>query len=417
MNKKIVPVFLVLLVVSLACNLGTGSNPSGSTGGDATLAPNPTLADTPSVQAQGISAESPNPQSVLIQWEPMDGAEQYLLEIQVGDEYIPVANMPSSRSSYQDDNVPPATRFTYRLSSLVADQKQESKEITVETQAATIDPIQVGIEFDRSAPLFDMDPNNFDPSTLDPNTIDPNNFDPANFMPQPIEAEAEMGAEGGELSVTGSNGVNYTLVVPPNALRMQVPIKMKPISAISDLPLSGGLMAGVFIEPANLVFDIPVQISMEPPADFAAPAAPLVLAFSFDADGQEFHLYPVKTDSGQSAVAREVASLQWVPNGDPPLSQIAETRYGGGYGQASGTVGDVKKMAKKVPAKSQNRTAQQMAVNQLDDLAPLTTINEDELTPLMSKEEYASAKMAESIHQKAGKADDWGKFLEVMERF
>ena len=228
----------------MACNLGTSSTPSGSTGGDATLAPNLTLTDTPSAQAQGISAESPNPQSVLIHWEPMDGAEQYLLEIQVGDEFIPVANMPSSWSSYQDDNVPPATRFTYRLSSLVGDQKQESKEITVETQAATIDPIQVGIEFDKSAPLFDMDPNNFDPSTLDPNTIDPNNFDPANFMPQPIEAEAEMGAEGGELSVTGSNGVNYTLVVPPNALRMQVPINMRPISAISDLPLSGGTHGG-----------------------------------------------------------------------------------------------------------------------------------------------------------------------------
>ena len=227
----------------------------------------------------------------------MDGAEQYLLEIQVGDEYIPVANMPASRSSYQDDNVPPDTRFTYRISSLVAGQKQESKEITVETQAATIDPIQVGIEFDRSTPLFDLDPNNFDPSTLDPNTIDPNNFDPANFMAQPLEAEAEVGPEGGELTVTGSNGVVYTLIVPPNALRMQVPIKMKPISAISDLPLSGGLMAGVLIEPANLVFDIPVQINMLPPADFAAPAAPLVLAFSFDADGPEFHLYPVKTDS------------------------------------------------------------------------------------------------------------------------
>ncbi len=150
------------------------------------------------------------------------------------------------------------------MSNLVDEERRDSKEITIETQPEISDPIKVGVEFDIAAPLMTFDPNNFDPNNFDPNTIDldtfdetmfdPENFDPANFLPQPLETEEVIGPKGGELTVTGSNGVVYTLVVPPDALRMDVPIKLRAISALSGLPLSGGLLAGVIIEPTTLRF-------------------------------------------------------------------------------------------------------------------------------------------------------------------
>ena len=411
MNKKLIAVVLLFTVISLSCNLLTNTAVPGETSGDESLTPGLTFTPSPIAQSQGITAESSSGGGVLITWEPINGADQYLLEIQVGDAFIPIAVLPAAQTSYQDENVPPATRFTYRLSSLVNSEKSDSKEITVETLPETISPLQVGLEFDTSSALLEIDPNNFDP-----NLIDPDNFDPSMFMPQPVESAAVIGPQGGEVSVTGSSGVMYTLVVPPNSLRAEVSIKLKPISAISDLPLSGGLMAAVFVEPDTLVFDIPAQLEMTPPADFAPAHAPLVLAFSFESEGQEFHLYPLAANAGQSRVNRQVASLQFVPNLLPPLSDMAKLQHGGGYGLGSGTVDDVKKVIKNPPAKSQNRTAQRLATDQIDELAPLTPI-EDGLVPLGTKEAMQFAKMAEAILQKASQADDWSKFMEAVDDF
>jgi hypothetical protein len=142
LNKKLFPLFLIFVAISVACN--PASKPAAS--------------NTPS------SSTTATPLSV---------------------------------------NGPAATRFTYRLSGLVNEKKGDSKEITVVTQPATIAPIQVVVEFDRSDPVIAIDLNN--PTGIDLSTIDPNNFDPADFMPKPIESQAEIGSQGGEVSVKGSS--------------------------------------------------------------------------------------------------------------------------------------------------------------------------------------------------------------------
>jgi hypothetical protein len=56
--------------------------------------------------------------------------------------------------------------------------------------------------------------------------------------------------------VTGSSGIIYRLVVPLDALKMEGTIKLIPISVITGLPLSGGLMAAAFTSSETLVFDV-----------------------------------------------------------------------------------------------------------------------------------------------------------------
>jgi hypothetical protein len=232
------------------------------------------------------------------------------------------------------------------------------------------------------------------------------------YIAQPIQTRAKIGPQGGEISVTGSNGVIYKLSVPPNALRFEVPITLKPISSIPDLPLSGGLMAAVFIAPASLVFDIPATLKMTPPANFPAATGPLMMAFAFETNGQEFHLFPLEASPGQSRMGAHLASLQAVPDFIPPLSDIAKLRYGGGYGQGSGNAEDVKAIGEEQSSKSQNRTEQYLAMSQLEDeLTPLTSIDNG-LTPLPSL-----ATFGEAILQKTSKIDDWSKFVEVVDSF
>ncbi|MBI5351175.1 MAG: hypothetical protein HZB50_00910 [Chloroflexi bacterium] len=390
MIKNLRSIFIFFTVVSLACGFATNLLPSSTATNETPPAPN--------AQVDGFSAETNTDGSVYLKWDPINGAEQYLLEVMIGEEYLPLVTLPADKTSYEDKNAPASTQFTYRLSSLVNSEKGTSKEVTVETPQAAINPLQVTLELDQSAASLSIDPNTFDPSS-----IDPNNFDPSMFMPQPIQAKAIIGPQGGEVSVTGSNGVTYTLSVPPDALMFDIPITLKPVSGISDLPLSGGLMAAVIIEPESLAFDIPATLTMSPPADFPAPAMPLIMAFAFDANGQEFHLYPFDTTNGQSSAGIQLASLQSAPHFDKPQSPIAPVTNGGGYGKGNGTVDDANKIAQNSPSNPQDRTEQTLAEGQLDELAPLGNI--------------ANLKLGESIRQNAGKADDWGKLFETLDNF
>ncbi len=408
MKKQLLSVFVLFMAVSLACNSATSLIPSAGATGEAPLA-------STSVQADGLSAEATAEGSVLLKWEPIGGAEQYLLEVQIGDEFVALATVPADQASYEDGNVPPDTRFTYRLSSLVGTERSESKEITLETPPVVSNPLKVSIEFDKAPAV--IDPSTIDPNTIDPNTFDPNNFDPSMFMPQPVQAAAVIGPQGGEISVTGSNGVIYTLNVPPDALSFEATITLRPISAIPDLPLSGGLMAAVFVEPESLVFDIPATLTMAPPADFPAAAGPLVLAFAFEAEGQEFHLYPRDLQAGQSGLGGHLASLQPVPVVAGPLADALKLQNGGGYGQGSGTDHEAQAVAQKPPSKPKNRTAQRLAVDQLDDLAPLLPIDENAPVPLQPDAVVEFGKEGEAILQKVGQADDWSKFMQALDDF
>ena len=63
-----------------------------------------------------------------------------------------------------------------------------------------------------------------------------------------------IGINGGKISSTASNGVTYTLIVPPDALTESVNISLTPISSMGNAPLASGVVGAVQMEPSGLQF-------------------------------------------------------------------------------------------------------------------------------------------------------------------
>jgi hypothetical protein len=132
-------------------------------------------------------------------------------------------------------------------------------------------------------------------------------------------------AAGGAISATGSDGSRFTLTAPPRALDGDTTITLTPISALGGLPLKGGLVAGVHLEPEGLRFNLPAVLRIEPARE--APVQQQV-GFGYLGGGDDFHAYPL--DQGRENKPGYVG----VPTGmsfaqpDPILSSTVErTNY------------------------------------------------------------------------------------------
>ncbi|GAB4456835.1 MAG: hypothetical protein OHK0041_21750 [Anaerolineales bacterium] len=408
MKKKWYVFFTVLSLLALSCNfiynLATPSQDKNQPGSGG------------AAQTEGFAAQSTAGGAIQLTWTPVNGAQKYLLELKDEEgNYLPLTLLDAATLSFEDVNVPENTRLTYRLTGMNQSGRLDSRELTLTTQPTAPDPLAVTPEYDMAPPQ--IDPANFDPNNFDPSQFDPNNFDPSVFVPQPVESQAVIGPDGGELTVTGSNGVIYTLTVPPGALNYETAISLQPISNIPDLPLSGGLMAAVLIEPETLVFEVPATLRMTPPSDFPAPAAPLTLAFAFGQDGQDFHLYPFDIGGELTQNIPHNASLLPSVQKIGPLADIAKARFGGGYGQGSGTVQDVRNISKKTPTRSAHRTAQRAALSQVDDLTPLPNIEEMAEIPNLPPEAAQFEKDGQRVQQHMEAADDLSSLREALEDF
>lgn len=101
------------------------------------------------------------------------------------------------------------------------------------------------------------------------------------------------------MTATAADGTTYTLTVPPNALLGPATITMTPVASVPDLPLSGGLVAGVQLEPHGLALYAPVELVIDSPD-----AGPLAAQtpFLFHQGGEDFHLYaPDLPEAGDDA--------------------------------------------------------------------------------------------------------------------
>lgn len=374
-------------------------------------------------------------ESVLLNWEPIAGAEKYLLEINITDEqYLPLAILGGESTSFEDTDVPAETTFTYKLTAISGGNRGESRQATLTTPTQVIDPLKVTLEFDQTLPAVDLsniDPDNFDPSAIA--TLFPMDelmenaengefgIDPSMFVPSPITATSVISPSGGEISVTASNGIMYTLTVPAGALPFEMPITLRPISAIPDLPFSGGMDAAVFIEPEDIPFYTPATLTILAPEGYVPTAGELSLGFAFQAEGEELHLYPLMEDeaSASTSGAHFGKKIMTAPAAGP-LEKIAQQQLekAGGYGKGSGSTQDLKKVNNRPSSKAGNRAAARSATAQQKSkfVQPLDD-DEDELAPLPSLEQMEFAKQGNAINQKLSKADNWDKLLESIEEF
>jgi hypothetical protein len=110
-------------------------------------------------------------------------------------------------------------------------------------------------------------------------------LDSADSVTQAISA-----ANGGTITATGADGTVFTLTLPPNALLGDEQITLTPVSAIAGLPVSGGLLAAVQLDPDGLELQQAATLTIQPVA--SVPVNQQV-GFGCHADGSEFYFQPL----------------------------------------------------------------------------------------------------------------------------
>src|SRR6266496_2339640 len=99
--------------------------------------------------------------------------------------------------------------------------------------------------------------------------------------------------EGGEITAAGADGARFTLTVPPLAVLSDVELTMTPVARVGQLPLSGGLLAAVQLEPEGLLLWQPATLIIEPAISFPVSQQ---LSFAWHDKGEGFHPYPLQID-------------------------------------------------------------------------------------------------------------------------
>lgn len=146
-----------------------------------------------------------------------------------------------------------------------------------------------------------------------------------------------IGPLGGSIQLTDAQGTKFLLVFPVQALDTMTEVKVTPVTAIGGLPFSGGLKAGVRIEPEGLIPAASVLLTITPAAPVALNQQ---LTFSFRGLTGELYLSPPK--AGQAAIVVPVHRL-------------------GGYGLGAGTAADLAAQLLRLPSHEEDRLAQRLA--------------------------------------------------------
>jgi uncharacterized membrane protein YphA (DoxX/SURF4 family) len=140
---------------------------------------------------------------------------------------------------------------------------------------------------------------------------------------------------GGTLTATGTDGSVFTLTIPDKALGGDEKVTMTPLSAVNGLPFSGGLVAGVQLEPDGLELFQMATLTIKPAKD--VPIANQV-AVSYHGTGDNLYMQPLDPTSGISM----------------------HILHFSGNGVASGITGEIEEQAKNPPTDAADQAAQQI---------------------------------------------------------
>ena len=97
-------------------------------------------------------------------------------------------------------------------------------------------------------------------------------------------------SQGGTISATGADGSVFTLTIPANALLSDETITMAPLSSVSGLPVSGGLLAAVQLSPEGLELVQAATLMIQPAVSVPVDQQ---IAFGYHASGKELYLQPL----------------------------------------------------------------------------------------------------------------------------
>jgi hypothetical protein len=267
-----------------------------------------------------LSATTPKNYTVALSWETQSGTVTLERKLEDGD-FTQLADV-SGKTSFEDFPVFDDTTYTYRLKA-----GGGQSDVTLKVPAVTPNPFTITLTPDSSKSV-----------------------------------KQTISTSGGTIRATGTNGVVYTLTIPADALLQDTEITLTPISQIGNLPLSGGLLGAVKIEPEDLEFYNYTTLTMT--ATPAVPATTTAVGFASSTTGTEFHLYPFAAETPPSEIQAQ--------QDDDYLAPLAPSK-GGTYGAGAGTAGDVKKQTQEHPPTDQTAQTEQKTVVEEDDLAPIAT--------------------------------------------
>jgi hypothetical protein len=104
---------------------------------------------------------------------------------------------------------------------------------------------------------------------------------------------------GGHVSLTGPDGVVYTLEVGTNRVWQPVVVTMTAITDFTALPLANAFRAAVQLEPDGLEFRGTAELRIRFPGTIPEFA---MVGYGFDGDGREFHLKPWQINGSEVVV-------------------------------------------------------------------------------------------------------------------
>jgi hypothetical protein len=149
--------------------------------------------------------------------------------------------------------------------------------------------------------------------------------------------DALIPEKGGQVTLTLPNGAAFQLTIPEGALLNDQEITMTPITRIDGMLLSGGLIAGVELQPEGLVLDKPATLTITVPRGYNVKQ---MVGIAYHGKGTGFHL-DLATGDGKT------------------ITMLIDSFSG--HGAASGTKGDISNQAGQPTGSPADATAQQMA--------------------------------------------------------
>ena len=378
MKKLIFYPVLLVMILATACGLPT-KLPAVNQQNSQTDQTQPKIetplpdksGSTHSSQDGAFKAEVTSAVSVMLNWDGIT-ADKFLLEGAVsGSEFITLVELSSDVSSYELIPIIPDRTFQFRLTPFNGDSRGKSLTLEVTTPVQEPSPLSVTLTNDQTSP----DPTTMDLSAINPDTMDPEAIS-ALFLPQETSASAEIGPEGGEISVTSSTGVKYTYRIPAGALDETIPLTLIPISAVDGAPLTGSLLGAVRILPEGLELNEAAILTIEPAPETAAGVGDLVATFEFMGDGSEFYFngtYPKNAKTSYRSSAKLAAQ---VPQDDTWVMQpweIPQTKTSPAGAGVSTKNAVLQQAVKHPPSDNRSRKSQNRTISD-DDLSPIIPI-------------------------------------------
>jgi len=325
-SKPLFIFVLSLVILSLGCNIVTGSIPASET--TATGQPIVPKGKGPA----GLTAEATSADSVLLTWQPVSDATSYNISVSIeGGNAFPVMDISSSSTSYEDFLALPGSHLKYAVEALSDSGSIGQSVIEVTTPERQPNPLTVDAKLDSSK-----------------------------------TASATIGIEGGSITLQDAKGVGYTLDILAGALDIPTDITLTSVKNIGGWPLDGDMLGAVKLEPEGLVLNEMASLSITIPE--GTPSNGMYdLGFAFSGKGNEFHLKPVFNQVAKTGYLPGISGYGHLSS---PVKQngaaiVLETlvMYGVGIGQ--GTAENAVELAKyHAPADSNSAMDQKEAAAQ-----------------------------------------------------